>query len=224
MKVSCIIPCFNECERIGKVLEQVIKIPSIDEIICVDDGSTDGTAAFVKKKFPQVKVIRYSQNGGKSAAVKRGLRDAKGTYILLVDADLRNFDHNEVDRAVRKTIEKKADMVILRRVKALWTMKLVRGDILVSGDRILKKVDLEKILWTKVDNYQLEFAINKYMDDNKKHVFWMPTSALNTFKFAKNGFVKGWAEMIVVTVDILLFLGLKDYLKQLFFFCRRELV
>lgn len=224
MKVSCIIPFFNEGERIGKVLDQVVKIKSIDEIICVDDGSTDEASEFVKKQYPKIKIIVNPKNSGKTGAIKAGLNTAKGEYVLLLDADLRDFDYREVERAVHKMLEKHVDMIILRRIYALLTLKLVRGDILISGDRILKKTMLEKILQKPVKRFQLEFAINQYMFDNKKHVYWMPSSARNTYKFNKYGYLRGWFEMIAVSIDIISYLGMRDYLRQVLFFCRKELV
>lgn len=223
MKVSCLIPFFNEQERIGKVLEQISKVASIDEIICIDDGSTDGTASFIHHQFPQINVIRNANNVGKTAAVKKGLEQARGEYILLFDADLRDVYASQVERAVKKTLKKNADMVILRHMYALWTMNIVRGDILVSGERILKKKDLQKVLSGNVKKFQLEFAMNQYMLDNRKSVFWMPSSARNTYKFKKNGFFKGWYEMIAVAVNILWYIGLRNYVKQILFFCKEEL-
>lgn len=224
MRCTCIIPFFNERKRIARVLGQLVKIKAIDEIIAIDDGSTDGSSEVVTKQFPHIKIIRNAKNFGKTEAIRTGVKKAKGEYIILVDADLRDLNYREVERAVNKMFREKVDMIILRHIHALKTMKFVRGDILISGERILSKKDLQKVLQRKVTRFQLEAAINKYMFDNKKSVYWVPSSARNTYKFTKIGIVKGWYEMIMVAVDIILYLGLKDYLRQLVFFCRKELV
>ena len=116
-------------------------------------------------------------------------------------------------------------MVVLQRINAPWNIKLLRGDVLVPGERILRKEDLEKILESyKPEGYQLEFAINNYMMNNNKKVYWMPSSALNTWPTTKFGFVKGMLKIIKMNKNILNYLGFANYIKQLLFFCRRKLV
>ncbi|HEY0275574.1 MAG TPA: glycosyltransferase family 2 protein, partial [Paenirhodobacter sp.] len=85
--LSCVIPAYNEAPRIAAVLASVIGHPAIDEVIVVDDGSSDGTAAIVAG-LAGVRLIRMPQNGGKSRAVAAGIEAALGTFILLLDSDL----------------------------------------------------------------------------------------------------------------------------------------
>lgn len=226
MSCTCLIPFFNERERILKVLDRVVKIKAIDEILCVDDGSTDGTAELVKKHYPNVKVISNPKNLGKTEAVKIGLQQAKGNYILLLDADLRNLNSSEIKNAVVNIKrDNTIDMIVLRRLNAPFFIRLVRGDILVSGERILGTVDLQNVLEDlEPKGYQLEFAINKWMIVNNKKVYWMPSSALNTYPTTKIGFIEGLKKSISMNTNILRYLGLKDYFKQVLFFCRKRLV
>ncbi|MBI4028879.1 MAG: glycosyltransferase family 2 protein, partial [Candidatus Blackburnbacteria bacterium] len=145
MSCTCIIPFFNEYDRILKVLDEVLKVKLIDEIILVDDGSTDSTTEIVKKHYPSLKILNNLRNLGKTGAIKIGLQQAKGDYILLLDADLRNLNYNEIEAAITKIRDGRGiDMIVLRRINAPFFIKLVRGDILVSGERILKKEDLKK--------------------------------------------------------------------------------
>lgn len=224
MRCTCIISFFNEGKRIGKVLDEVVKVKNIDEIICIDDGSTDGASEFIKKNYPKIKLIINPKNSGKTEAIKVGLDHAKGEYILLLDADLRNFKGSEVEKAVKRTLENRADMVILRRVNAPWIIKLNRGDTLLSGERILKKDDFKKLLEIKKPKgYQLEFAMNQYMTDYHKKVFWMPSSALNTYPQHKRGFVKGMYRIVSMQANILSYIGLRNFIRQELFFCTKEL-
>lgn len=65
-KISCIIPIYNEKKRVCNILSVVTKINNIDEIICVDDASTDGTVNKIKSKFPTIKIIQHKKNYGKA--------------------------------------------------------------------------------------------------------------------------------------------------------------
>ncbi len=83
--VSVIIPAFNEQEAIGRVVAGVRKVPDVDEVLVVDDGSTDETAA--RAAEAGARVVRHPYNKGNGAAVKTGIRQAKGELVLLMDAD-----------------------------------------------------------------------------------------------------------------------------------------
>ena len=80
MKISAIVPAYNEAERIGAVLEPLLAAPSVDEIVVVDDGSTDGTAEVAQRYG--VKVVRLGENRGKGAAMAAGVREANGDTLL----------------------------------------------------------------------------------------------------------------------------------------------
>lgn len=96
MKVSVVIPCFNRATYIAETLESAFaQTRAPDEVIVVDDGSTDGSPE-VAERFP-VRVIRRSQNGGISAALNTGISAAAHPMIALLDSDdLWERDHIEV--------------------------------------------------------------------------------------------------------------------------------
>ena len=228
MNSTCLIPFFNEHSRILKVLDQVARVEALDQIVCVDDGSTDETAELITKHYPSIKLISNPKNLGKTETIKVGLEHSQGTYILLLDADLRNLNYQEIENAVVKIQDNGGiDMIILRRINAPLIIKLNRGDILLSGERILKKKDLEKILQDGKDKprgFQLEFAINKYMMANHKNVYWMPSSALNTYPMYKRGFLKGLYLTLAMQTNILRYIGLKNFILQELFFCRKRFI
>ena len=83
--VSVVIPAFNEAEAIGRVLERLLAAASWHEVLVIDDGSTDGTAAAASAAG--ARVVRHPYNKGNGASVKSGIRAATGDYILILDAD-----------------------------------------------------------------------------------------------------------------------------------------
>lgn len=221
-KTTCIIPFYNEEYRVFQVLEVVTQIKNIDQIICVDDGSEDDTADIIQKYYPTVELIRLPYNQGKAAAIRQGLQIAEHENILLMDADLQSINKSEVEKAIQAIAQHNLDMLILRRVNAPWFVKFDRGDILLSGERIVKKKDLLKIFNQDVNRYQVELAINLYMQKHKRNVRWMPWSATNTYKSKKIGLVAGYKKEFEMFTDIVLYAGFKNIVKQISSFATKK--
>ena len=119
MKLSIIIPVFNEEKTISKIIDRVIavKIPGIEkEIIVVDDGSSDKTSKNIPKD--KVKFIQHEKNMGKGAAVKTGIENATGEYIIIQDADLE-YDPRQIPGLLGPILEKRAEVVYGTRLKRL---------------------------------------------------------------------------------------------------------
>ena len=97
MKLSLVVPCYNEAENIAPFQEAVIQafegLEYNYEIVFIDDGSTDATLHNLRKLHADqrcpVKVVSFSRNFGKEAGIYAGLQHASGEYIALIDADLQ---------------------------------------------------------------------------------------------------------------------------------------
>lgn len=113
MKLSVIIPCYNEKELLPELIALVKRAPVEDkEIILVDDGSTDGTTELIKAGLDKQvdKVVYHRVNQGKGAAIRSGLEQATGEMVLIQDADLE-YDPHEYPRLIAPIVQGKADVV-----------------------------------------------------------------------------------------------------------------
>ncbi len=111
MKVSAIIPAFNEEKTISTVIQAALGCQDIDEIIVVDDGSTDRTSS-TASSFDSVRLIRFSKNRGKGAAYARGLREARNRVVFTLDADLPRIRTVDISKIVDRYRVGDVDAVI----------------------------------------------------------------------------------------------------------------
>ncbi len=113
MKISIVIPCFNEKNTIELLIDKIIQIKQFDkEIIVIDDFSDDGTTDILKNKIKDKvsKIIYNDQNHGKGYCVKKGIEICTGEIVIIQDADLE-YDPKEYDKLVSPIINGYADVV-----------------------------------------------------------------------------------------------------------------
>ncbi len=114
MKVSIVIPCYNEVNTIDALLQRVLAValPGEREIVIVDDCSTDGTRDYLRQRDGQddIRVVLQARNQGKGAALRAGFAHATGEVIIIQDADLE-YDPNDYPRLLRPFMDGKADVV-----------------------------------------------------------------------------------------------------------------
>lgn len=113
MKLSIVIPCYNEAKTITTLLDRVWACPhEPKEIIVVDDCSTDGTRDVLRKRSQREgeRIFFQKRNGGKGAALRRGFAEAEGDIVIVQDADLE-YDPMEIPKVIQPILQDRADVV-----------------------------------------------------------------------------------------------------------------
>lgn len=136
-RLSCIIPAYNEAPRIVRVLQSVVGHPLIDEVIVVDDGSSDGTAE-AAASVAGARLIRLPENRGKSWAVSVGIEAAAHDFVLLLDSDLIGLGPEALSALIAPVRDGRADVAISLRGNAPWPWRAIGLDY-ISGERVLPK-------------------------------------------------------------------------------------
>ncbi len=148
MKLSIVIPVYNEKNTIKEIVKQVLATPYDKEIIIVDDGSSDGTREVLKEieNEPDIKIFYHTKNTGKGAALRTGFGHVTGDIVIIQDADLE-YDPADYSDLIKPILCGKADVVYGSRFlggphRVLYFWHSVANHILTTFSNIMTNLNL----------------------------------------------------------------------------------
>lgn len=159
VRLSIVLPAFQEAERIGATLADIIRflqaVPYQYEVIVVDDGSSDRTAEVVRavaEGHPYIRLLQHEHNRGKGAAVRTGMQAAVGTYALFADADNSTPIH-EVDKLLTEMETHSADIAI--------------GSRYMRGSNVVEKQPFVRVIVSRIGNVLFRLLLGLQYADTR---------------------------------------------------------
>ncbi len=165
--VTAIVPAYNEEKNIRHVLESLKEAKRVDEIICVNDGSTDKTLLEIES-VDGIKIIDMPKNSGKSKAVVAAIREAKGDIVVFIDADLKGTINTAADALVSPLLDEDYDVTVGYPLANQFD-KFFRP---LSGERAYFKKDIMRVC-NKLEQkgYGMELFLNFTFKDKRIKCF-----------------------------------------------------
>ncbi|MBI5218530.1 MAG: glycosyltransferase family 2 protein [Bacteroidia bacterium] len=198
-KVSAIICAYNENTTIENVIYSVVNSKIFNEIIVVNDGSTDNTGNVIKVlKSLNIIDIHLTVNQGKGNAMALGVEKASSEVIVFCDADLSGLKKNHFLQLTKPIIENEADMVLGQATETLINYK-INPFKSFTGERALLKKDILPILDDiKISKFGVETLINLYYQSQEKRVKYVMLNGLkHPTKFEKTNQLQAMKEFVL---------------------------
>ena len=221
-QVSCIIPAYNEGDRILNVLNAVKNHSLIKEILVINNNSKDNTKqvvnSFIKSnKLKNLKLFDANEHQGKAYAMYYGINKAKGNTILFLDADLQNLNPENITNLVQPIINNEVDMTLGHRGDVHFFFKPFKFDPW-GGERAIKKQLFLEMPNYSHSKYGIESLINNFLIKAKKRIQVIPIlNVTNTRKGKKSNYLGGIYEDYKMIKQIFLIMQFKTFIRDTFY-------
>ncbi len=206
MKVSAVICAYNEEKTISGVIIAALKSKLINEVIVVNDGSTDNTGReILQYKYElRLRFVDLSKNMGKGYAMATGVKYATGGIIIFLDADITGLSNKHISSMVLPIINGKAEMV-LGQPSETFIHNSINPFKIFTGERVLLKSDLNPFLnEIKYSRFGVETYINLYYGAHGKRIKYVRLKNLfHPIKFKKVSFLKAILQFIFEGKEII---------------------
>ena len=209
-KVSVIIPAFNEAATVSKILTVVFESELVDEVIVVDDGSTDSTGLMASGCGAQV--IRLPENKGKGNALAVGLAAATNEVVLFLDADLVGITPQHIADLVLPVLNNEVKMTVGKfHSGEFWTTLSQHITPFLSGQRAIRKDTIGNFKNMEQLGFGVETALTLFF---RKNQLPMKTVLLRNLRHVvkerKFGFFRGFYLRLKMYWQIVRIIHLKD--------------
>jgi LmbE family N-acetylglucosaminyl deacetylase len=201
VSVSAIIPAYNEALTIGQVIAVLKRVPLINEIMVVNDGSVDDTGAIAHQTG--VRVINLNENRGKGSAMVAGARQAAGDWLVFLDADLEGLTPRHVYSLLEPALAGAADMTIGIFNDGRRSTDLAQAiSPYISGQRVISR---QAFLEAGVDNsrFEVEVILSRYAHGHHMRVQKVALPNMtHMMKEEKRGVTRGLVQRMGMYKDI----------------------
>jgi len=198
------VPAHDEAATIGGVVEPIVRHPLVGEVIVVDDGSRDATAA--RANDAGARVISLHRTRGKAAAMQWGTHLARHEILLFCDADVIGLSAEKITRIVKPVLAGQFDMHVgIRARRTYWANRLLHFTPVIGGERALRREIWDQVPPEYKRNFQIEIALNFFAKQNGQRMGISILRGLTqVIKERKRGLLAGlWQRMLMIR-DILL--------------------
>lgn len=198
-KISVVICAYNEEKTIKEVVTTACDY-FFDEVIVVNDGSTDGTGEVLNKlsDLPALKYIALPENRGKGYAMATGIKNASGEIIVFIDADLSNLNDEHFEQLITPVFNNDADMVLGQATETLIDYKINPFKSFTGERTLLKKDILPIVEEMKRSKFGVETLINLYYQSLGKRLKYVKLKGLkHPTKFEKTNQSRAIKEFVL---------------------------
>lgn len=202
--VSVIVPAYNESATIGSVVCTALSHPLVDEVIVVDDGSSDATVEVALEAG--AKVISKRINRGKAGAMETGVRQSKNSILFFIDADILGLTHDMMSLAISSVQNRASDLfVLIVDYSAFGGKFFIHRMPLVGGVRVLRRRIWDAVPEEYKKGFQIELAMNFFARRQGARISKRMMPGLSqVIKEKKHGLLVGFFQRVRMFRDLCL--------------------
>ena len=201
-RAAAIVPAFNEEKTVAGIVRALKAARGIGEVIVVDDGSSDRTAAEAEAAGAD-KVLRLPENLGKGGALQNGVRATRAETLFFCDADFLGLTPGHVERLLRPVTEGRLAMCTGLRDRGPVLTRLIAHLPLISGERALRRQVFEGVPSRFLKGFRVEIALNYFCRANRLRYGSVPTlGVVHVRKMQKVGIVRGLIGYVAMMLQI----------------------